>query len=283
MATSKVQELLTYLLLHRRQALAREAIAATLWEDAASAQSKKNLRQALWHLQAVIDERGRTDEPPILVVEPDWVYVNPASGMWLDVAVFEQAVDHTRGIAGHDLDAPRAEALTEAADLYQGDLLEGCYEDWCLFERERLQNEYVAMLDKLMAWYQSLGRYELGLTYGERVLRINRAHERTHRGMMRMRYLDGDRTGAIQQFERCVSALDRELGVEPGTETLALYGQIRADRLDDRLHPSVEPMRPSNGDVVDHLEQLRAVLLDLRRHAEQGIDAIELVIKRQSS
>ena len=34
--------------------------------------------------------------------------------------------------------------------VYRGDLLEGCYQDWCLFERERLQNAYLAMLDKLM-------------------------------------------------------------------------------------------------------------------------------------
>lgn len=285
LAAGKLRELLSYLLLHRQQALSREALAALLWEDAAGAQSKKNLRQALWQLQAALDRLGPEGESRIVIVEPEWVFVNPASSMWLDVGVFEQAFERTRGIPGGELDPAGAAALTEAADLYQGDLLEGCYEDWCLFERERLQNEYVAMLDKLMAWCQAMRRYELGLAYGERVLRINRAHERSHRGLMRMRYLDGDRTGAIRQFERCAAALEHELGVEPAKETLALYGQIRADRLEEQP-PGPDVVAAAArlaGSPIDHLEQLRSVLFDLRLQAEQGIDAIEVAIKRQSS
>jgi len=285
LVAGKLRELLTYVLVHRRHAISREALGALLWEDAGSAQSKKHLRQTLWQLQAVLDRLRMEDEPRILVVEPDWVYVNPASSLWLDVAVFEQAFERTRGIPGDELDGAGAAVLTEAADLYHGDLLESCFEDWCLFERERLQNQYVAMLDKLMAWCQAMRRYELGLTYGERVLRINRAHERTHRRLMRMRYLDGDRTGAIRQFELCVAALDRELRVEPAKETLALFGQIRDDRLEDRLPASAAPAASTRaaGNALDHLEHLRSVLLDMRRQAEQGIDAIEVVIKRQSS
>ena len=36
------------------------------------------------------------------------------------------------------MDEDRARSLEDAVSLYQGDLLEGCYEDWCIYERERL-------------------------------------------------------------------------------------------------------------------------------------------------
>jgi hypothetical protein len=39
-----------------------------------------------------------------------------------------------------DLNEAQAQLLKDAVNLYCGDLLEGWYQDWCLFERERLQS-----------------------------------------------------------------------------------------------------------------------------------------------
>ncbi len=50
----KVQELFCYLLLHRDHSLPRETLASLLWPDTTTAQSKKNLRQALWQLQSAL-------------------------------------------------------------------------------------------------------------------------------------------------------------------------------------------------------------------------------------
>jgi DNA-binding SARP family transcriptional activator len=277
---TKVQELFTYLLLHRKRPLSREAVAALLWSDRLS-QPKKNLRQTLWQLQAMVGAESERDEPELLLVEPEWILVNPASQFWLDVAVFEQAFEATAGVSGHDLDDGRSRALVEAAEVYRGDLLEGCYQDWCLFERERLQNRYLTMLDKLMVRCEAQGAYEAGVAYGDRILRIDHAHERTHRRMMRMRYLDGDRTAALAQYDGCITALRDELGVGPARQTIALSEQIRADRLDDEV---VAPNRPSaptaETDTAQELEQLRWLLVDLRRQADEGIEAVAAVIRR---
>ena len=279
---AKVQELFTYLLLHRERPVSREAVAALLWRDTYSGQPKKHLRQALWQLQSIVDAHA-AGQPQVLLVEADWVHVNPACGFWLDVAVFEQAFDATSGITGDRLDPGRAQVLAAASELYRGDLLEGCYEDWCLFERERLQNAYLAMLDKLMVRCQATGAYEIGIGYGERVLRIDRAHERTHRRLMRLRYLDGDRTAALAQYEHCEAALRDELGVRPARATTSLYEQIRADRLDPDA-PAFAGGEPV--DVVDapstrELEQLRDVLLDLRHQADVGLEAIREALRQQ--
>jgi len=50
---AKDQELLSYLLIHRNQHHSREALAGLLWGENSTDRSKKYLRQALWHLQAV--------------------------------------------------------------------------------------------------------------------------------------------------------------------------------------------------------------------------------------
>ena len=61
------------------------------------------------------------------------------------------------------------------------------------------------------------------------MLREDRARERTHRRLMRLYYLAGDRTGALRQYERCAAALRQELDVEPSRRTSELERRIRRD------------------------------------------------------
>ena len=50
----KVQELFCYLLLHQQHSLSRESLANLLWPDTTTVQSKKKLRQTLWHLHSAL-------------------------------------------------------------------------------------------------------------------------------------------------------------------------------------------------------------------------------------
>ncbi len=87
------------------------------------------------------------------------------------------------------------------------------------------------MSDKLMEYCEKRQEYERALLYGVRILRHEPARERTHRSLMRLLYMSGDRTAALRQYERCVAALRAELEVEPGRPTRALCEQIRVDEL----------------------------------------------------
>jgi DNA-binding SARP family transcriptional activator len=166
----KVQELFGYLLLNREHPLPRETLAGLLWDDGSTTFSKKQLRQTLWQLQTALEPECEPASSHVLRVEPDWVYLNPAIDLWLDVSAFEQASALAQGIPGLKLDADKVAALQEAVQLYHGDLLEGCYQGWCLYERERLQSMHLTMLDKLMGYCEVHRKYELGLVYGARIL-----------------------------------------------------------------------------------------------------------------
>jgi DNA-binding SARP family transcriptional activator len=271
----KEQELLSYLLLRRNRPHSRETLAGLLWGDASTEKSKKYLRQALWHIQAALD--ARPGGGAVLTVEHDWVQLNACNALWLDVEVFEHTYMLVHDRRGTDLDAERLGALQGAVQIYRGDLLEGWYQDWCLYERERLQNMYLVMLDKLMCFCEAKGKFELGLHYGSLVLRHDRAHERTHRQVMTFQYLSGDRTAALRQFERCAAALKEELGVKPDKLTSALYHKIRADQGD------TSPPAPASGsvllaDVLGHLQQIQVILADLQKHSQKDISSDELTL-----
>ncbi len=278
----KLQELFCYLLLNRNSPHPRETLAALLWGDSTTSQSKKYLRQAIWQLQSSLDDpQGAKTAAPTLCVEPEWISLNPHAEIWLDVIAFEQATALSSESSGAHLDKSVAQKLDQAVHLYRGDLLEGCYQDWCLCERERLQNEYLMMLDKLMNWCESNREYQAGLRYGQQVMRYERARESTHQQMMRLYYLAGDRTRALRQYERCVAALDEELGVRPAKRTMLLYEQIRADEFLET--PALIAALPGSPvpEVIDHLRQLHTVLTEIQRQVQKDIQAVDLVLNGQ--
>lgn len=272
---SKVQELFAYLLLYRHRSHPRESLAALLWENGSTAGSKKYLRQALWQLQSALHSGAGED---VLELESEWLGVSSRANLWLDVAELERAYRGSRGVPGRRLDDRQSEDLKKAVELYTGDLLEGCYEDWCLFERERLQNQYLVLLDKLMGYCQSHGEYESGLAYGTRILQLDHAQERAHRRMMRLHCLHGDRTAALRQYERCRRALDEELGVEPSAETAALCHRIRQDRFQ-----TSEPAKVAGTEALQGAaEPLPAVLRGLRElssHLEQLLHRVQQEVR----
>ena len=277
----KVQELLCYLLLHRDHSLARETLASLLWPDTTTTLSKKSLRQALWQLQSALGSQDENIHERILLVEPDWIQLNPEADIWLDVAALEHAFDHMQKNSGKELDAQQAEVLQNAVQLYQGPLLEGWYHDWCIYERERLQGIYLTLLDKLMGYCETRRDYETGLLYGMRILCYDRSRERTHRRLMRLHYLNGDRAAALRQFEQCSTALEEELNANPSKGTIAIYQQILADRLDesDPIYVSTEPSLEISEyllpGILNRLLQLQASLSDLQNQLGQSIEVVE--------
>jgi DNA-binding SARP family transcriptional activator len=274
---SKDQELLSYLLIHRDRPHSREALATLLWGDTSTEKSKKYLRQALWHLHAALnsDNELHTD---VLQVDHDWLGLNPCSNLWTDVADFERAFVAAEGVAGRQLDADKARALKDAVLLYSDDLLPGYYQDWILFERERLQNMYLLMLDKLIVHLQFNGEYEVAQGYGATILRYDPARERTHRQLMHLYSLAGDRTSALRQFERCVLALKQELGVKPERKTVELYERIKSDQMGHNESPDSTlsaPHTSTSSDILTRLKQLQSIVSGVQRRIQRDIKAIE--------
>lgn len=270
----KAQELFCYLLLHRDRPHPREALASLLWSNTTTAQSKSYLRKALWQLQGALARIGASVEG-LLTVEHEWVQISVGEALWLDVAAFEASLAGLMGVPGEAIDEGRAAWLSAAAELYRGELLDGWYQDWCLFERERLQDLYLALLDKLMGYCEVNRLVERGLAYGAEILRYDRAREQTHRGLMRLHVLAGDRTGALRQYERCRAVLDRELQVEPTAYTVELYEQIRASGPGAPPAPAAPAHPPQLASLLERLRETRRCLDEAQRRLDDDIQLLE--------
>jgi DNA-binding SARP family transcriptional activator len=285
--STKALELLCYLLLHRERGHAREALAGLFWPEAPDSLSKKYLRQAIWRLGSALangDDPALAESSQLLVVHPDWIRVNSDTSWWLDVAVFEKAYDLHRDTPGEDLTDSQAQAVEAATVLYRGDLIETWYQDWCVYERDRLQLTYLAMLDQLMSYCEARRLYPKGIAYGQCVLRYDSARESAHRHLMRLHYRAGDRTTALRQYDRCAAALAKHFNLPPSRETIALYHQIRSDRLETFAWPVTFAASLESGPGSDlflglqtKLDHIQASLTALRRQVQQtGIPVTRL-------
>lgn len=270
----KVQELFSYLLLHRG-AQTRAALADRLWADADSLNCKKSLRQTLWHLQSGLEPFQTPGDAPFLLVDAEWIQLNPRARLWADVIDLEAACALASDSAGEQLDEDTAELLAAAVGEYRGELLGGWYQDWCLFERERLQQLYLTALDKLIERSKGRREYERGIAYATTSLRHNPTRERTHRHLMRLYFLAGDRVAALRQYGRCAAVLSEELGVMPALSTRRLYEQIQADRLDDGPPAASGEAGAPVAALLARLRALATSLTAAQRQVQEEIQALE--------
>jgi alpha-glucoside transport system substrate-binding protein len=152
------------------------------------------------------------------------VSFNFQSDFWLDVFAFE---------AGE-------------IELFQGDFLEGLYlrdafrfEEWLLFERERLRGQYQAGLEQQLEVHERQGDAAAVVTTAHQLLNLDNLREDWHRTLMGAYARLSKRETALAQFEQCRQVLRVELDVDPAPETTALAEAIRSGQ----IRPDISPMK----------------------------------------
>jgi predicted ATPase len=157
-------------------------------------------------------------------------------------------------------------ALQSTVALYRGDFLEGFYlresmgfEEWAILERERLQRTAVTLLWQLIDLTLIEGDYADALRHVDTLLRFDNLSERAHRARMIILARTGQHNAALQHYDQLRQLLDDELGVDPTTETTALYDRIVNAR--EVKPPSLPPPPPH---FVGRAEEETALAAQLR-------------------
>lgn len=228
LSAERLQTLLAYLLLHRQAPQPRHHLAFLLWPDASEGQARTNLRNLLHSLRNALPAAETFLETTNLTVQ--WRLDAPYR---LDVAGFEAAF--ATAMSGGD-EATVQRYLTEAIDLYTGDLLPSNYDDWLMPLREELRGRFGQALQRLIELLEKRGDYPSAIRYTLRLLNQDPLNEATYVQLMRLHALSGDRAGVRRVYEQCVSVLARELEVEPSPTTTTAYQQLL------RLEPPVKPI-----------------------------------------
>ncbi len=199
------------------QPCSRESLAALLWGETPDAAARASLRVTLNRMPAQLR--------PFLTLTHHTISLNPDL-VSLDVAALQTAVTQ-----------PPA-AWQTAVSLYRSDFLDGltvpdapAFEEWALLQRERLRLLVIDLLHRLAEEAEQRQAYDDGIGYTRRSLALDNWREEAHRLLMRLLALNGRRSDALAQFERCRRLLAENLGVEPTIETVDLYEAIKHSQI----------------------------------------------------
>ncbi|MGQ9734741.1 MAG: tetratricopeptide repeat protein [Candidatus Bipolaricaulia bacterium] len=214
--TKPIKSLFAYLLTHRERGFPPELLAGTFWGERSEERARASLHNALRAIRKAL--------PGSIITEYGDIRFNPALECWLDIEEFERKLQGSRGLKRPE---ERLARLQSAVKLYQGDFMEGFYEDWSVLEQERLRELYLDALKELVDCHKALKEYDQAIACCKRILERAPLREEVHRELIYLYYLSGDRNAALLQYKECCQLLKKELGVEPLPETKALFEEIQ--------------------------------------------------------
>jgi predicted ATPase/DNA-binding SARP family transcriptional activator len=242
--TYKTAALLAYLAHYRNQTHGRDETAELLWPGDDPTAVRARLNQAVSTLRRQLEPPG-TPPGAVLISDRIRIGLNPDTVI-SDTALFDMAVRAARRADSTSEECIRH--LREAADLYQGELLPGYYEEWMLGERERLAETFRAALRDLVGLLVERGAAEDALPYAHRLVESDRYNEEGQNTLIRL-YLTLDRPVlALKQyadFERLLSA-DGETP-PPTTRNLEVEARQRG-RLEPRSGAAKTAESPARKD-----------------------------------
>mgnify|MGYP005842827205 CR=1 FL=1 len=223
LASLKAKALLANLAVERRP-VPRGTLAGLLWSDLPEEDARRNLRVEISRLRRLLD--------PYLHFTHQEGMLKPGALSQVDVYKLESLL---AAVQGSSVPVPLKE-LTQVIRLYRADFLSGLqlrgaplFEEWLMLERERLRQATLTLLDRLVETAIQQGDWENGLLAARKSISIDSWREQSHRQLITLLALSGDRSAALAQFEATRRLLVQELGIEPGSETLALYQRIKAN------------------------------------------------------
>lgn len=237
-------------LVYTRQPCARREAAQLLWSGRPHNAAQTNLRQLLKRIKQSFPYGFVWDDQ-----EVDWA---PALPWTCDLRQFELTLHLTRQELGPARHRPAASSHTDAVDsseetvpirlnadtysglqaaidLFRSDFLNGlelddspAFAEWLYARREELRQKL--LWATTLTARHSLANHDFlpGIAALRRAISIAPWHEPSHRQLIRLLALSGQRKDALEQYATCQRILARELNVGPAVETEMLYADIMA-------------------------------------------------------
>ena len=194
----------------------RAAAAGALWPDRLEGQALASLRTTMWRANRCIPDLVRSSHARVGLSEVVCVDVDELVG---------NATRALGGCAagGRNDRADDAGWLPELVSRHRhSELLPGWYDDWVIFERERLRHLRLHAMEATVARLTRDGRFALALDIALEAVRCEPLRESAQRAVITVHLAEGNVVEAMTAFERYRAMLNDELGLAPSRELVDL-------------------------------------------------------------
>jgi DNA-binding SARP family transcriptional activator len=213
-------------------------LATMFWSEYDQSKARANLRRELSRIKAVLGEET-------LEIQREKVGLRESDRWWLDVKAFQANLNAAQELLLKQSDTIGEQDISnliseirDAVAQYSGEFMAGFslpdstqFDEWQFFQRDTLNRSLSDALQRLVYWETARNAYEEAIQYARRLLTIDNLYESTHRQLMQFYAWSGQQGSAIRQYEQIVHLLEKEIGVKPEEETLALYEAIKSRQL----------------------------------------------------
>ncbi len=239
--TNRVLALLVYLLTEQvlgTEVHRREGFLDLFWPGLLERSAYQNLRQTIYQLRKMVPDLvgGPVNDPvPFLLANRQTIALNPDYPIDFDFARFQQLLHG------------QPQQWDEAVNLYRGDFLSDFYipdaspfEEWAQARRVSFRQQALDALVSLAIHFNNRGFYEKAIPFARRQIEIESLREDGYRQLMIALASSGRQTEAVSLFNSLHSRLERELGITPDGETLALHQSITSGKLEHGQRPAAK-------------------------------------------
>jgi DNA-binding SARP family transcriptional activator len=189
---ASTQRLLALLALHGP--VPRLVAAGTLWPDVPEPQALASLRTTIWRANRLL--------PGLITAGENKIGV----GEFVSIDVNDLSDRADRGLLCR----------------HPGELLPGWYDDWVIFERERLRQVRLHALESAALGLLLQGNYATALELALEAVRCEPLRESAHRAVVSVHLAEGNLVEAIRAYVRFRDLLREQLGAEPSEHLVQL-------------------------------------------------------------
>jgi DNA-binding SARP family transcriptional activator len=212
----KGQNILRYLLAQTGYSATTDVLLANFWPEDEPDVAQSKMHIAISGLRRTLNQGCQCKPGAGYILCKNRVYsFDPRVIIHADVDEFVRQFQ-----IGQQREQERITAFECACKLYTGPfLVEDLYTDWSFLRREQLSQMYLNMCNVLTERYFHIGQYEDAIKWAHAMLKENHCNETAYQHLISIYALQGRRSEALQQYDRCERVLKSEMGAQPLPET----------------------------------------------------------------
>jgi DNA-binding SARP family transcriptional activator len=229
--SSKSLALVFYLIMNNNKCFTRDFLGNLLWPGSSRKATYSNLRYNLWKINNIFEKYY---ELPVINSKNDRIAFCDGVKYSLDIESLRKLLNHKVIVS-----------VKKVNMMYTGDFLEGFYlkkcldyNDWIFYERESIQRLYYEILEDLLKKYKEKNLFYDCIDILKTMLKINPFNEYLYQDIIELFLKKGDKTDALNYYNKCVNTLRENLNISPKKSTRELIDRIknsRKEKLKDHL------------------------------------------------
>ncbi|MGH9936858.1 MAG: BTAD domain-containing putative transcriptional regulator [Blastocatellia bacterium] len=223
--TKRAHDIFCFIASRRRRRASKDTIIETFWGEVDFDVVARNFHPTVSHVRKALNSNQPLKQNFLLYREGDYL-LNPDFAYSIDIEEFDRLVAEG-GSARRAKDPDRCVAHYEAAiDLYRGEFMHGCYDEWVEEQRSYFREQYLYMLETLAVAALGQEEWPRALHLSHQILRDDPYREDIHCLIMRTHAAQGNRAAVKEQYESLRALLQKDLDIQPASETQKVYREL---------------------------------------------------------